>query len=347
MQEKRDYMQHQITEKTKLLTSCGNVAQPGYCLRNLYEYNRNQVKLPGRLKEWDFYQITNERYTVQATIANISIAGAGSLTIFDRTTGERHSAMLPVLLPKEKIKMPLSARAPSVLQVKSGSFDLKIENLGTVRNIFFSGKNKRGGDFKAKFAISQPAELESITFAVPFQQKKHFYYNEKINCMPTKGYVKIGNKTIDFDPTDSFCVLDWGRGVWPYKEDWYWGNGSTRLPDGTIFGFDIGWGFGDMSAANENCVFVNGKGHKLDKIYLNKDEHDYMKPWMFTSNDGRFEMTMTPTFDNFNSTRILGVVGNICHQVFGKWNGTVRLDDGTTLYIKDMTAFNEYSDNRW
>ncbi len=341
-------MQHQITEKTKLLDPRGNVAQPGYSFRNLYEYNRDEVKLPaGRLKEWDFYQITNERYTVQVTIANITLAGAGCVTIFDRETGERHSALSPVLMPEKKLVMPKSAEEPSVLQVKSKSFDLKIEYTGTVRNITFSGRNKYGGDFKAKFAVSQPEELESMVLAVPFKEDKHFYYNQKINCMPTKGYVKIGKNVIDFSPVDSFCVLDWGRGVWPYKETWYWGNGSTRLEDGTVFGFDIGWGFGDMSAANENMIFVNGKAHKLDKIYLNKDEHDYMKPWMFTSNDGRFEMTMTPTFDNFSSTRVLGVVGNTCHQVFGKWNGIVKLDDGTSIQIKDMTAFNEFSDNRW
>lgn len=40
-------------------------------------------------------------------------------------------------------------------------------------------------------------------------------------------------------------------------------------------------------------------------------------------------------------------VGNICHQVFGKWNGTVTLDDGTVPEIHDMIAFCEDSDNMW
>ena len=44
---------------------------------------------------------------------------------------------------------------------------------------------------------------------------------------------------------------------------------------------------------------------------------------------------------------VLGVVGNRCHQVFGKWNGTAVLDDGSILTIQNMTAFCEHSDNRW
>ena len=35
------------------------------------------------------------------------------------------------------------------------------------------------------------------------------------------------------------------------------------------------------------------------------------------------------------------------HQVHGKWNGTMTLDDSTKLEIKDMYAFCEYVENRW
>ena len=71
-----------------------------------------------------------------------------------------------------------------------------------------------------------------------------------------------------------------------------------------------------------------------------------MKPWKFTSSDGRFEMTMTPFYDNYTKSRVL-FIGNTCHQVFGTWNGTVTPDDGTVLEIKDMVAFCENSDNMW
>ena len=66
----------------------------------------------------------------------------------------------------------------------------------------------------------------------------------------------------------------------------------------------------------------------------------------FTSSDGRFEMTMTPFYDNYTKSRVL-FIGNICHQVFGKWTGTVTLDDGTVLDINDMVAFCEISVNMW
>ena len=165
--------------------------------------------------------------------------------------------------------------------------------------------------------------------------------------MITSGYIKADGEIIkEFKKDNTFGVLDWGRGVWPYATKWHWGNGNCRLPDGHIFGFEIGWGFGDMSNATENMLFYDGVAHKIEEVYLKRDEKDVMKPWVFTSNDGRFEMTMTPTYDNFTSSRI-AIIGNICHQVFGKWNGKAILDDGTVIEVKDMLAFCEYSDYLW
>ena len=150
----------------------------------------------------------------------------------------------------------------------------------------------------------------------------------------------------EFDPQKDFGLLDWGRGVWPYKCSWYWGNGSSRLDDGRVFGFEIGWGFGNMRAASENMLFIDGKAHKIGDVYLKKDKSDWMKPWYFTSDDGRFDMTMMPVFDNYTSSRV-GVVGNICHQVFGIFNGYAVLDGGEKIEVKDMLSFTEMSDNRW
>ena len=72
--------------------------------------------------------------------------------------------------------------------------------------------------------------------------------------------------------------------------------GTVRV-GGKPFGFNIGYGFGDTSAATENILFYDGKGHKLDDVTFHIPEEDYMKTWMFTSSDGRFEMEFVPVLD--------------------------------------------------
>ena len=171
-----------------------------------------------------------------------------------------------------------------------------------------------------------------------------FYYNQKINCMRARGKVEFDGKIYTFDPATDYGALDWGRGVWTYDNTWYWGSGSGTV-DGHRFGFNIGYGFGDTSAASENILFYDGVGHKLDDVtFLISD--NYTDPWKFTSSDGRFEMDFVPIIDR----AALLDVKLICsdqHQVFGRMSGTAVLDDGTKVVLKDFLCFAEKVHNKY
>ena len=91
----------------------------------------------------------------------------------------------------------------------------------------------------------------------------------------------------------------------------------------------------------------DGKCHKLGEVYLEyQPDKRWMDPWKFHEENGRFELTMTPFYDNHNGV-MLPNVGMLTHQVHGLWNGTVTLDDGTVLEIKYMYAFCEKVYNKW
>ena len=167
--------------------------------------------------------------------------------------------------------------------------------------------------------------------------------------MPARGKVVFDGKEYVFDEKNSFGVLDWGRGVWTYKNTWYWGSASG-IAGGVPFGFNIGYGFGDTSAASENMLFFNGRAHKLSRIKFNipqKDgKDDFMSKWSFVSDDMRFEMEFEPVLDRAAKTD-LKVLCSDQHQVFGKYSGRVTLDDGTILQITDFFGFAEKVYNKW
>ena len=117
---------------------------------------------------------------------------------------------------------------------------------------------------------------------------------------------------------------------------------ASGLAGGVPFGFNIGYGFGDTSAASENVLFYNGKIHKLSRISFEipqKDgKDDYLSPWRFTSDDGRFEMSFEPVMDR--SAKIdLFVICSDQHQVFGRFSGTAVLDDGRRIEISDFMEY--------
>ena len=189
----------------------------------------------------------------------------------------------------------------------------------------------------------------SMVIATPFEKSKHFYYNQKINCLKVSGGIFIGEDEYDF--TDSYGVLDWGRGVWTYKNTWYWGSLSACV-DGVTIGFNLGYGFGDTSKASENMLMFNGKCIKLDDCVFNipkneKGKDEFLKEWTISSNSNRavIDLKFKPILNRHAKTDIL-VIASIQNQVFGVFDGEIRVE-GTTYKISNLTGFCEKVFNKW
>ena len=117
--------------------------------------------------------------------------------------------------------------------------------------------------FKAQISYLNKDTLVIIT--PPYKDdKKAFYYNQKINNLIAMGTLTFGKEEYQLNKLQG--VLDWGRGVWTRDNTWYWSSMSTILPDGSPFGFNLGYGFGDTSAASENMAFYKGKAYKLNDV---------------------------------------------------------------------------------
>ncbi len=347
--------QIEYTEPTRLIGDDGELlVKGGWARYGLFEYDRTKVKPQMRGKEWDFYQVCNGKYMVQISIANISIGGYASTTLVD-VSGEQHrvvSSMALWLGGKNKIVLPSTCEKSSVVSYKKGKYELVFETKNRTRTLYFRGPYK-GDMVETRFVAEMFEDHQNITTVLPFEGKPtRFFMTSKVNSMPCEGYFKIGKEVIEFSKQDTFCCLDWGRVNTPYKLVWYWGNGSQRIigDDGKehIVGFEITWGIGDESNATETCIFYDGKAHKFGSVDVEvfPKPDKYMEPWHFISEDGRFDMTMTPKYDNHSDMNAL-VARMHSHQVHGLWNGTMTLDDGTVLHIKDMYAFCEYVENRW
>lgn len=341
--------QTEYTEPTKLLGDDGTLLARGWARRNVFDYDRTRVSPQMRRKEWDFYQLSNGRYMVQISMANISLGGYASAALVDLVNGKQLANAMGLFLGgKDKYVLPPKGDVPNVVDYTVGGAKFKVETGERSRTIYF-----KKGDVECSFQMDLLEGHENITTVLPFKgAPTRYFMTTKQNSMPCAGTYKKGGKVYEFSKDDTFCVLDWGRVNTEYSLVWYWGNGSTYITDSNgerhIFGFEITWGIGDESNATETCLFYDGKAHKFGavdvEVFPKPDK--YMQPWHFVSQDGRFDMTMKPFYDNHADTNAL-VMRMHSHQVHGLWSGTAILDDGTKLEIKDMYAFCEYVENRW
>lgn len=344
-------MQHEITKRIPLLDEKGNIAEPGWARKMLPAYRRRDIKAnPLRIKEWDYYLITNGKIGLALTIADNSYMGLDSISLLNFEEGWEITTSPMRILPMGRTRFPSSSDKGDV-SIVGKDYSIHFKHVDGKR-LLIAQMKKFGpeGSLTAKIELTDEPE-ESMVIATPFEKEAHFYYNQKINCMRASGTVYYGfeGKSYTFDPSDSFAVLDWGRGVWTYKNTWYWGSASGEV-DGVPFGFNIGYGFGDTSAATENMLFYNGKAHKLSKVIFNipkkNGKEDYLKPWTFTSDDGRFEMDFIPVLDRASLTDFK-LLKSDQHQVFGRFSGRAVLDSGTVIQVKNLMGFAEKVENKW
>ena len=341
-------MEHEITRVLPLLDARGDLTEPGYARRLLPIYRRGDIKASKlRIKEWDYYLINNGRFALALTVDDNGYMGLDSISLLDFQEGWEITKSPMSFMPLGKLKMPeTSARGDVFHSGKNHSISFVNKGDGR-RTLIAQMKNfGPGGSLYAKVELTEEPE-ESMVICTPFSKPGHFYYNQKINCMRASGSVLYDGRSYDFDPAESFAVLDWGRGVWTYHNTWYWGSASYHV-DGQSFGWNIGYGFGDTSAASENMLFYKGKAHKLSRVKFNipGDEKDFMAPWTFTSDDGRFEMDFVPVLDRASCTDIK-LIKSDQHQVFGRFTGTAVLDDGQVIEVKDFPGFAEKVENKW
>lgn len=347
-------MQHEITVRRPLLDARGNLTEPGYAKTLLPVYRRADVRAgKTRIKEWDYYCVNNGHFALALTIADNSYMGLDSISLLNLDEGWEITKSPMSAFPMGKTGLPETSERGSVSSGGKG-YSIVFRNEGDGRRTLIAQMKRFGpeGSLYAKVELTDAPE-ESMVIATPFPKDGHFYFNQKINCMRASGFVTYGygGRTYAFDPADSFAVLDWGRGVWTYRNTWYWGSASG-LVDGEPFGFNIGYGFGDTSAASENMLFYKGRAHKLGQVTFHipgdggRGRPDYLRPWKFTSDDGRFEMDYTPVLDRKSCSDVL-LIKSDQNQVFGRFTGRAVLDDSTVLQIRDFPGFAEKVTNKW
>ena len=339
---------HEVTKVQPLLKEDGSLREPGWSKQLYQVYNRNAIKAPKfRIKEWDYYLVISEKnnFGVAFTISDDGYIGLQSATLLDFSKPWEHTETILNALPMGKFKLPsTSAKGDTVYHDKRLDMEFQVTE-GRRRIVCNFKKFCDGKDFYCDITLEQP-DMDTMVIATPWKEKKTaFYYNQKINCMRASGKAVFDGKEYVLDPSTDFGTLDWGRGVWTYDNTWYWGSGNMDI-DGHAFGFNIGYGFGDTTAASENMLFYDGKCHKLDDITFNIPASGYTDPWSFTSSDGRFEMEFVPIIDRAAKIDIKVIITDQ-HQVFGRMSGKAILDDGTVIEVKDCLCFAEDVHNKY
>jgi len=344
-------MQTEIIQPGKLLNADGTLTTAGWSRQPYLDCNLEDVNFYSfkpfqhfRIKRWDYYAVFTPRQFFSATIADLGYAGNVFVYTVDFDTGAYHEEGLVIPLGNGIILPRNSTEGNAQFTNKQAGLEFVLDGHKRIISVTWPGFHDGKGIEAVITLDSQPAH-ESMTIVIPISEKR-FYYNRKINCLPASGVIRYGNTEEKLSPDTCLGSLDWGRGVWEYSSFWNWASSSGYLPDGRTIGLNLGMGFGDTSAATENAIILDGRIHKLDQVSFNYNPSNYMEPWTFRDNQHRLNLDFVPFTERVATTN-LGIIQSEVHQMFGRYQGSVVLDEGGRLEVGDLVGFAEEHHAKW
>lgn len=334
-----------MKSRKNILTEKGKLNCSGVFFDETLVYNKNKIPfyLRSRIKERDYYSFSNNNISFLITVANNSYMSYVSFSLMDLIKKDYITKTYLSLFSSSKIRLSKSPLNRNI-EIKDSRFYInikKVDNLIKIAAKFTHFTNKL--DLSLKLDVTKNNLNNSIYILHPFKGKRQFYYNFKESLLCGKGYLKLGNnEKLEFAGDG---VYDFGRGIWPYKTEWFWISNSSSKEN---LGFNLGFGFGN-SEETENIVYYDNKSFKLNDLTLDipklNNKIDYLSEWKLSSKNNEINLTFTPIINRKDSLNFL-ILSTKQNQVFGKFNGTIKTKD-QTIEFKDSLGFIEHFKNKW
>lgn len=298
-----------------------------------------------RRKKWNYWCITSDAALFSATISHIDYAASLFVYLYDRHTGEfqEKSVTVPFGIG---VNMPEEVRESVYYDGKD--LTIRMIEKPDATELFVNAKDFGGKPLDAFLEISRPVDQESLNVVIPWGASR-FQYTAKQPALPAFGTVEWGGYRYHFDHLNqSFGVLDFGRGKWPYTSEWHWGSASGRDLAGRFVGMNLGGKWTDDTGQNENGVVIDGKLVKIhEDLDWQYDKEDLMAPWTITSRGAdTVQLTFHPTFERLAETN-LGIIHSKVNQMFGTFEGVIRTGNDTDVEVEDLFGWVEDHVARW
>jgi hypothetical protein len=294
-----------------------------------------------RKKRWNFWNWIGPRFVLSATLADVDYAAFCQVQVIDFAT--RRTVGATALAPPGSVPLPEHVERSVAFHRGRVRYTNTYADGGA--DVAIDAVAPRGERIVAAFRVGTPPAHESLTIVVPWSRDR-FQLNCKQNGLPCAGEVAVGDVRYAMDPAECHAVLDWGRGVWPYRSFWNWGV-ATGVQDGVRIGVNVGGKWTTGTGVNENGLFVDGRLHKIpDDVRWDYDPDDWMRPWRVVAERSRMvDLVLEPVVAHRTGLS-LGVLatGGVC--CFGRWRGTLRLD-GQDVPVRDLMGWAEEFAHRW
>ena len=275
-----------------------------------------------RLKEWQAFQLGNDRWFMLVVLYNARFSGLAQFIVYDKQTKKRY--MYSRTLLPGAIKVPASIWDDRQSYHEGSSFIEIISRLEMGR--FYIDVSLEGikdlPAIAAHFeAIHEDGMVEPIVVSIPLGPNRGLYSHKCL--MPMQGRMSIGGEVVEFVRGESFAIIDDHKGFYPYIMHYDWATAAGFDENKQLTGFNLTDNQSlDPERYNENCLWIDGRLHLLPPVKFQRPEGAGGK-WLIKDRYGMVDLSFQP--ESMQEINVNALIIKIKYRgPFGYFNGFIR-----------------------
>jgi hypothetical protein len=246
-----------------------------------------------RIKEWESFIIQDDRFFLEATLANVKLYRIAQVFLYDKESKEKLKYLKAI--PFGGWKLPQSLRNSSI-NSQSLKFFFRIHtwlDADTIRVDINIEANKRRPSFTAHLMYDLNRQENSpLVVNLGFSERRCVYAYKAMAAV--RGDVVFGGRRISFLSSQTSGFFFDFKGFYPYRMSSVWCTGSGFDGNGRRFGFSVAENqTRENRRNNENALWVNGELTPLPAVRITMPKGT-KSDWIIQDLEGMVDLVFTP-----------------------------------------------------
>lgn len=289
--------------------------------------------------QFQFVGICSDDLVFGCALVDIKYLGNAFIYLYDRRNGT---------LQDFSFMMPLAARThlsntpdEGTSHFQRGDVDVRLTSRNNPREKYL--QIRIGKTLAADLSVTEPAGFQPLALCTP-TGFNGWTYTQKAAGLDVSGFIRLHDRRYELGATHKGSY-DWSCGFMRRETAWNWACLSGQSAEGRTLGVNFACGVNE-TGFTENAFWVDGRLIKVNQVRFIYPKPNRHSQWRILSDDGKVDLTFEPEGSRKEKLNVLLLATNFT-QLFGRFYGTLREDNGTVHTLKGVTGFAEDHYAKW
>lgn len=310
-----------------------------FAYHTVMDRNATRLEKHFAFNQFQFVGVCSEELVFGCALVDIKYIGNAFVYLYDRKRSQltEFSFMMPLALRTQLSTSPDAGTS----HFRRGNVDIRLTSRDNPREKYL--QIHIGKTLTADLTVTEPAHYQPLSLCTP-TGFNGWTYTQKAAGLDVAGTIRLHHHRYQLG-ADHKGSYDWSCGFMRRETAWNWACLSGMSTEGRILGVNFANGVNE-TGYTENAFWVEGRLIKVNQVRFLYPKQNRHTQWRIQSDDGKVDLTFEPEGSRQEKLNVIVLATNFT-QLFGRFYGTLREDNGTVHTLNGVTGFAEDHYAKW